>query len=97
MKIYWHFPANDAISVPPVTQSDIISGFLAPYKTDIEKTPSRNLSLYIMEGLPPILYSPSDEPLITEIIKEYCRIYREEYKSLFDKKIDYSKILKIFR
>jgi len=52
MKISLHSPANDAISAPPVTQSDIISGFLAPYKTDIEKTPSRNLSLYIMEGLP---------------------------------------------
>lgn len=91
-----HYSIIDKQLSEGVVKHDIISGLLAPYEMDAEQNSARLSDLYVMEGSPPILYPPLDEPLLLEMVKEYCRIYRKEYKILFDKKVDYSKILKDF-
>ena len=73
-----------------VVRHDIISGMLAPYN----EVPGEEL--YVLEGSPPVLYPPRDKPLILELIKEYCRIYRKEYRQLFESKINYPEIFKVF-
>ncbi len=73
-----------------VVKHDIVSGLIVPYDF------IRDTDLYILEGSPPILYPPLDEPLILDMAKEYCRTYRKEYKSLYENRIEYSRILKDF-
>ncbi|OQA15800.1 MAG: hypothetical protein BWY64_02759 [bacterium ADurb.Bin363] len=73
-----------------VVRHDIISGMLAPYN----EIPGKEF--YVLEGSPPVLYPPRDKPLILELIKEYSRIYRKEYRQLFESKINYPEIFKVF-
>ena len=91
-----HYRIIDKQLSEGVVKHDIVSGLLAPYEMDTERNSARLSGLYVMEGSPPILYPPLDELLILDMTKEYCRIYRKEYKILFDKKVDYSRTLKDF-
>lgn len=69
---------------------DIISGMLAPYN----EVPYEGF--YVLEGSSPVIYPPRDKPFLLELIKEYCRIYRKEYREMFERKINYPEIFKVF-
>ena len=92
-----HYCLTDRKLCQGLVKHDIVSGSLVLYNADIENAAQQqNSSLYVMECSPSLLFPPSDESLVKEMVKEYCSVYKKQYKSLFDKKTDYSKILKDF-